>query len=494
MNTSTPAARVSVQAAPAVDEILPVGQLILYGLQHVLVMYAGAVAVPLVVGAALGLTDSQIVLLISSDLFVCGAATLIQTLGIGRWFGCRLPVVQGCTFAALIPLVLIGKEYGMGGISGAVLIAGLFTLISAPWISKLIRFFPKVVMGSIVTLIGLSIMPVAGGWIGGGSSDMASFGNLTSLALALLTLVIILNIYTFASGLIKNIAVLIGLILGSLVWYFVDTLDFSRLAMTPWINVPVPLFFATPAFHLVPILMLSMVMVVVMVETMSSMMATGEMVGRKADGETLKKGLLACGLATFCGSFFNLFPYAAFAQNVGLIGLTGVKSRFVVAVSGTILILMGLFAKMAALVVIIPKPVLGGAGVVMFGMVAVSGIRTLGQVNYRNNNNGMVVALTLGLGLMPVLVPSLFAQLPELAKMFLHSGITVGTCVAIVANLILNGKGKLARADGCATCQPAPPADAETTAARRMAVKTVRVWLLLRRARAAQQQEREREG
>ena len=471
-----------------VDRILPVGQMILYGLQHVLVMYAGAVAVPLVVGAALGMTDAQIVVLISCDLVVCGLATLLQTLGAGRWLGCRLPVVQGCTFAALIPLVLIGKEYGMGGISGAVMIAGAFTLLSAPWICRLVRFFPKVVMGSIVTLIGLSIMPVAGGWIGGGNSEMASFGSVTSLAMAALTLVIILNIYTFGSGLLKNIAVLIGLAIGSTLWYFVDTLDFSRITLSPWFNIPVPVQFALPEFHLVPVLLLSMVMVVVMVETMSSMMATGEMVGRKADRETLKKGLLACGLATFCGSFFNLFPYAAFAQNVGLIGLTGIRSRFVVAVSGCILILMGLFAKMAALVVIVPKPVLGGAGVVMFGMVAVSGIRTLGEVNYRNNNNGMVVALTLGLGLMPVLVPQLFAQLPEMAKMFLHSGITLGTCVAIVANLILNGKGAHLQQRTCADCAPEEPTT-QSTAARTVAVRTVRMWLLLRRAREQRQKE-----
>lgn len=490
MNVSVSPSHLSPSSTLPVDELLPIGLMMLYGLQHVLVMYAGAVAVPLVVGSALGMSNDQIVLLISSDLFVCGAATLLQTLGIGKWLGCRLPVVQGCTFAALIPMVLIGREYGMGGISGAVMVAGVFALICAPWISKLVRFFPKVVMGSIVALIGLSIMPVAGGWIGGGNSDMQGFGNLMALSLAALTLVIILNIYTFASGLVKNIAVLIGLIIGSAVWYVVDTLDFSQVAATPWLNLPVPMRFASPEFHLLPILLLTMVMVVVMVETMSSMMATGEIVGRKADATTLKKGLLACGLATLCGSFFNLFPYAAFAQNVGLISLTGVRSRFVVACSGIILILMGLFAKLAALVVIIPKPVLGGAGVVMFGMVAVSGIRTLGQVNYRNNNNGMVVALTLGLGLMPVLVPQLFAQLPELAKMFLHSGITLGTCVAIVANLILNGKGKwMSKGTECTTCEPDPhPGENESTAARRVAVKTVRVWLLLRRARAAAQE------
>jgi uracil-xanthine permease len=223
--------------------------------------------------------------------------------------------------------------------------------------------------------------------------------------------VIILNIYTFAAGLIKNIAVLIGLIVGTIIWGFFNPLDFHLVNETPWINFPQPLRFARPEFHLLPIIMLSMVMIVVMVETMSSMMATSDIVGKKADQQMLRGGLTACGLATTIGGLFNLFPYSAFAQNVGLIGLTGVRSRFVVAVSGCILMLMGMFAKMAALVVMIPKPILGGAGVVMFGMVAVSGIRTLGSVNYRNNNNGMVVALTLGIGLMPVLVPDLFSKI-----------------------------------------------------------------------------------
>ncbi|MGT4676718.1 solute carrier family 23 protein, partial [Aeromonas caviae] len=199
-----------------------------------------------------------------------------------------------------------------------------------------------------------------------------------------------------------------GLIIGTILWSCFKPLDFSLVHATPWLHLPTLMPFAKPEFHIIPVALLSMVMVVVMVETMSSMMATGDIVGKKVDAKMLRNGLNTCGIATTICGFFNLFPYAAFAQNVGLIGLTGVRSRFVVSVSGIILILMGVFSRMAALVVLIPKPILGGAGIVMFGMVAVSGIRTLGQVNYRNNNNGMVVALTLGLGMMPVLVPNLF--------------------------------------------------------------------------------------
>lgn len=475
--------RPSAVTAP-VDEVLPITQMFLYGLQHVLVMYAGAVAVPLVVGNAVGLPPEHIILLISADLFICGAATMMQSLGMTQWLGCKMPLIQGCTFAALIPMVLIGKEYGIGGISGTVIVSGIFILCCAPWISKLIRFFPKVVMGSIVTLIGMSIMPVAGGWIGGGSSEMAGFGAPFALLMAAITLVIILNIYTFASGVLKNTSVLIGLIIGTLLWSFFKPLDFHLVNATPWLHLPTLMPFARPEFHIIPIALLSMVMVVVMVETMSSILATGDIVGKKVDAKMLRNGLNVCGVATTVCGFFNLFPYAAFAQNVGLIGLTGVRSRYVVSVSGIILILMGVFAKMAALVVLIPKPILGGAGVVMFGMVAVSGIRTLGQVNYRNNNNGMVVALTLGLGMMPVMVPNLFTQFPPTLQLFLHSGITIGTLTAIVANLTLNGSMPLRTTQDAPVPDPAPP----SSAARNMAVRTVRMWLLLRKV------QRERQG
>jgi uric acid transporter len=478
------------RATAPVDEILPVTQMFLYGLQHVLVMYAGAVAVPLVVGNAVNLPAEHIILLISADLFICGAATIVQSLGIGQWLGCRMPLIQGCTFAALIPMALIGKEYGIGGISGAVIVSGIFILCCSPWISKLIRFFPKVVMGSIVTLIGMSIMPVAGGWVGGGSSEMSGFGAPFALLMAAITLVIILNIYTFASGVIKNTSVLIGLIIGTGLWSFFKPLDFHLVNATPWLHLPTLMPFARPEFHIVPVALLSMVMVVVMVETMSSMMATGDIVGKKVDAKTLRNGLNTCGVATTICGFFNLFPYAAFAQNVGLIGLTGVRSRFVVSMSGFILILMGVFSKMAALVVLIPKPILGGAGIVMFGMVAVSGIRTLGQVNYKNNNNGMVVALTLGLGMMPVLVPNLFTQFPPMLQLFLHSGITIGTLTAIVANLTLNGSVPFRVSQEAPVPDPAPPA----TAARNMAVRTVRMWLLLRKVQKDQPPKEAHEG
>lgn len=439
-----------------VDELLPAGKMLLYGLQHVLVMYAGSVAVPLIIGKAVGFTEEQVIFLISADLCICGLGTILQSVGIRNWIGSRLPIVQGCTFAALIPMVLIGKEYGMGGISGAVIISGIFTILCAPLLCNLVRFFPKVVMGSIITLVGLSIMPVAGGWIGGGDAKMADFGNLQAVTMGVFTLLFIIAIYIFAHGMWKNLAVLMGIAVGSLVYGYLYSLNTDLFHNTGWFSYPVPFRFATPEFHLLPAVLMSMVMTVVTVETMSCMMAVGEICEHKADRDTLKRGIFADGTATTVAGFFNLFPYSAFAQNVGLVSMTGVRSRFIVATAGGILITMGLFPKLAALAVMVPKPVLGGAGLVMFGMVAVAGIRTLSKVDFQNNNNPMVVALTLGVGMLPVLVPELFHQVPPTIAMFLHSGITIGTAVAIIANLLLNRDNKQNAPEpipGCEECK-----------------------------------------
>jgi len=285
-------------------------------------------------------------------------------------------------------------------------------------------------------------LPVAGGWIGGGDISSPEFGNYGSLLMAGFTLLIIIVIYIFGRGTWKNTAVLMGIIVGSVAYSLIHGFDWQPVMQTDWLAFPKPMRFARPQFHLMPAVLMSMVMIVVMVETMSSMMAMGDIVGRPADRDTLKRGLFACGSATFVGGIFNMFPYAAFAQNVGLVSMTGVRSRFIVATAGGILILMGLFPKLAAMVVSVPKPVLGGAAIVMFSMVAISGIRTLGKVDFKNNNNPMVVALTLGLGMLPVLVPQIFQLVPDTAKMFLHSGITIGTVVALVSNSLLNAEKK----------------------------------------------------
>lgn len=422
-----------------VDEKLPLGQSFTYGFQHVLAMYAGAVAVPLILANAIGLSTQDLIYLINADLFTSGIATLIQTLGPCK-MGSRLPIVQGVTFAAVSPMVMIGQNDGLPAIYGAVIVGGLFVFLLAPYFSKLVRFFPPVVTGSVVTIIGMSLLPVAVRWAGGGNPADKNFGDIPTLFLALFVLALVIFFYSFFSGFWKNISVLLGLIVGTIVSSFFGYTDFSAIERADWVGFVTPLHFGMPVFNISDIIVMLLVMLVVMVETTGDIIAVGEIVDKPADKQMLTRGLRADGFSTLLGGFLNTFPYTAFAQNIGLLSLTNVKSRFVIAGSGIILIVLGLFPKMAALVACIPMPVLGGAGIAMFGMVAANGIKTLSKVNFegKDNHNILIIGVSIAMGMLSVAVPQLFQHLTGIWSIIFHSGITIGSLTAILLNAILN--------------------------------------------------------
>jgi len=420
-----------------VDEKLPLNQMFLYGLQHVLAMYAGAVAVPLILVNALGLEKDQLIYLINADLFTCGLATLIQTLGFWN-MGIKLPIIQGVTFAAVTPMILIGKEHGLTGIYGSVMVAGIIVYFVSPYFSRLIRFFPPVVTGSIITIIGVSLLPVAVRWAGGGSPGAKDFGNLHFLGLAFLVLVLVIFFYRYFTGFLSNIAVLLGLAAGTLIAIPFGLVNFSGISNAAWVGITTPFAFGLPVFDLPSILAMTVVMLVVMTETTGDFIAVGEIVDKPIKQDMLTRGLKADGFSTLLGGLLNAFPYSAYAQNVGLVGLTRVRSRYVVAAAGIILVVLGLFPKAAAIVASIPAPVLGGAGIAMFGMVMASGIKTLSKVGFDDNHNLMVVAISIAVGLIPLAVPNIYQQFPGSLQIIFNSGITVGSVTAIVLNGLLN--------------------------------------------------------
>jgi len=420
-----------------VDEKLPLNQMFLYGLQHVLAMYAGAVAVPLILANALGLEKEQLIYLINADLFTCGLATLIQTLGLWN-MGIKLPIIQGVTFAAVTPMILIGKEHGLTGIYGSVMVAGVIVYFVSPYFSRLIRFFPPVVTGSIITIIGVSLLPVAVRWAGGGSPGAKDFGNLQFLGLAFLVLVLVIFFYRYFTGFLSNIAVLLGLAAGTLLAIPFGLVNFSGISNAAWVGITTPFAFGLPVFDLPSILAMTVVMLVVMTETTGDFIAVGEIVDKPIKQDMLTRGLKADGFSTLLGGLLNAFPYSAYAQNVGLVGLTRVRSRYVVAAAGVILVVLGLFPKAAAIVASIPAPVLGGAGIAMFGMVMASGIKTLAKVGFEDNHNLMVVAISIAVGLIPLAVPNIYQQFPGSLQIIFNSGITVGSVTAIVLNGLLN--------------------------------------------------------
>jgi OHCU decarboxylase len=377
------------------------------------------------------------VYLINADLLTCGVATLIQTVGFWK-IGIRLPLIQGVTFAAVTPMVLIGQSGGLTAIYGSVIVAGIITFLISPYFSRLIRFFPPVVVGSIITVIGISLLPVAVRWAGGGDPNAEDFGSLGNIAMAFGVLLIILAINRFFRGFIRGISVLLGLIIGTAIAALFGIATFEKVVEAAPLGITTPFYFGLPTFGFAAILSMTIVMLVTMVETTGNIVAIGEIVDKPVHENDLTRGLRADGLSTALGGVLNAFPYTAFAQNTGLVRLTGVKSRFVVAAAGGVLILLGLFPKLAAVVASVPLPVLGGAGFVLFGTVAAIGIRTLARVDFENNDNLIIVATSLALGVLPVAVPDFYNGFPQGVQIVLNSGITAASIVAIVLNLVFN--------------------------------------------------------
>ena len=432
--TETPGKR----ARSAVDEVPPPGRLLVLGLQHVLVMYAGCVAVPLIVGSALGLDTRTIGLLVNADLVVAGIITLLQTLGVGKILGVRLPVVTGATFAAVTPMILIGQNFGLPGVYGSMIASGIFGVLIAVPFSSIIRFFPPVVTGSVITIIGLSLISAAAGLIAGEDPTAPGYGDLTGLALAGGIVVLIVLITRFVRGFVGQIAVLTGLLVGALVAIPLGLTDFSGVAGAPWFGMTPPFLFGPPEFPVAGVVSMCVVMLVIFAESTADMLAVGEMTGEDLPPKRIARGLAADGLSGVLGGVFNSFPDTIFAQNVGLVQLTGVRSRYVPAVAGAALLVLGLVPKFGEVVASLPGPVVGGAGLVMFATVTAVGIRTLHKVHFEGSDNLMIVAISLGVGMLPVVAPTFYAQVPGNLQIVIGSSITSCAIVAFALNLLFH--------------------------------------------------------
>jgi NCS2 family nucleobase:cation symporter-2 len=441
-----------------VDEVLAPPKLAALGLQHVLVMYAGAIAVPLIIGRALKLPPEQIALLINADLLACGIVTIIQSLGVTPLFGIRLPVMMGVTFVAVGPMLAIAADPNIVAatpeatatlklltIFGSAIAAGIFTILVAPLLSYMLPLFPPVVTGSIILIIGVSLMRVGVNWAAGAPvSSIPTYGDLFNLGMAAFVMLTILVITRWVRGFFGNIAVLLGIIVGSLLCFFLfDTMNMKKVDAAPAFALIYPFQFGMPVFNIVHIMTMCIVMIVVMIESAGMFLALGDITGKKLDRDDMTRGLRTDGLGTLIGGVMNTFPYTSFSQNVGLVGVTGVRSRWVTVTGGVIMVIMGLVPKLGALAESIPLYVLGGAGIVMFGMVAATGIRILSDVDFKTNRfNLFIVALSVGFGLIPLVAPDFFkkvvAVVPSLGPI-LHSGILLTAFVAVLLNVFFNG-------------------------------------------------------
>ncbi|AGM98858.1 purine permease [Streptococcus iniae] len=407
------------------------------GLQHLLSMYAGSILVPIMIAGALGYSAKELTYLISTDIFMCGIATFLQ-LQLNKHFGVGLPVVLGCAFQSVAPLSIIGAHQGSGAMFGALIASGIYVVLVAGIFSKVARFFPAIVTGSVITTIGLSLIPVAMGNMGNNVAKPTQ----ESLLLAMLTIVIILAVQKIATGFIKSIAILIGLVVGTLVAAMMGLVDTGAVANAPWVHIPTPFYFGAPKFEITSIVMMCIIATVSMVESTGVYLALSDITGDKLDANRLRNGYRSEGFAVLLGGIFNTFPYTGFSQNVGLVKLSGIKTRRPIYYTAAFLVVIGLLPKFGALAQMIPSPVLGGAMLVLFGMVALQGMQMLNQVDFSGNEHNFIIAavsISAGLGFNGT---NLFSSLPTTANMFLTNGIVIATVTAVGLNLIFNGKSK----------------------------------------------------
>ncbi|MFD1472411.1 nucleobase:cation symporter-2 family protein [Companilactobacillus mishanensis] len=409
---------------------------LLLGLQHLLAMYSGDILVPILIGAAIGFTPKQMTYLISVDIFMCGVATLLQIkrtplTGIG------LPVVLGSAVEYVTPLQNIGHHFGIAYMYGAIIAAGVFILLISKLFANLQTFFPPVVTGSLITLIGFTLIPVAFQNIGGGDATAKNFGNGPDLILGFLTALIIVVFTIWGRGFIKQIAVLIGIVAGYVIAFFMGQIGFASVSSAHWFQIPMPFYFATPKFEWSSIVIMLLAALTCMIESTGVYYALAEVTKRDLSKNDMQRGYASEGFAAILGGIFNTFPYSTFSQNVAIVQMSGIKKNRPVYFSAFLLIILGLIPKVGAIATLIPNSVLGGAMLIMFGMVGAQGVKMLSSVEM-NNNNLLIMAVAIGLGLGVTVQPGLLHFLPSTLQTILNNGLVVGSFSAIILNIILN--------------------------------------------------------
>lgn len=424
------------QPTHPVDAVPPAPKLAALGLQHVLAFYAGAVIVPLLIAGSLGLDEATTIHLINADLLTCGLATLIQAVGVGKHIGVRLPIIQGVTTTAVSPIIAIGLSAGdqpLPTIYGAIIAAGIFTFFAAPVFGRVLKYFPPIVTGTVLLVMGTSLLAVS-------ANDFVNYADGVPAARDLLygfgTLAIIIVVQRFFRGFLGTLSVLLGLIIGTALALVLGDTSFDGVREADAIGMTTPFYFGMPRFDIMAILSLIIVMIITMVETTGDVFATGEIVKKRIKRDDVVRAIRADGLSTTLGGMMNSFPYTCFAQNVGLVRLTGVKSRWVAASAAGFMIILGLLPKAAAVVAAIPSPVLGGASLALFANVAWAGLQTIAKEDITDGRNAAIVTTALGLAMLVTFKPDVATAFPEWAQIFVSSGMSIGAITAILLNLL----------------------------------------------------------
>lgn len=416
-------------------------QALVLGLQHVLAMYSGGILVPLLIGAALHFTPQQMAYLISADIFMTGIGTLLQ-LKSTRLTGIAMPVVLGSAIQSVSPLINIGGTLGIGAMYGATISAGVFVFLIAGLFARLREFFPPVVTGSLITVIGFALIPVGIQNLGGGDVAAKSFGSPANLAIGTFTIAIIVLVSLLAKGFTKAISILLGIVLGTAFAAILGKVSLAPVAAASWFHLPTPFFLGVPTFHSSAIITMIIIALTSMIESTGVYFALADLTGRKLTNQDMAKGYRAEGLAVVLSGLFNTFPYSTFSQNVGVVRLSGVKTKQPIYYAAVILILIGLLPKFGALATIIPTSVLGGAMVVLFGTIGIQGTTILRTVDFGKERNLMIAAISIGAGIGVTVYPQIFQQLPELIRLVIENAVVVTSVLAVFLNIVLPGREK----------------------------------------------------
>jgi len=423
---------------------LPLNQSIPLGIQHVFAMFAGNITVPLIVAGVFGVTTAEKIFLIQMALFAAGVATIIQTVGYKN-IGSRLPIIQGTSFA-FIPIMLPFKAFGLGAIFTAAFIGGIFQI----WIGKILKpirhMFPPLVTGIVVLMIGISLLKVGFKYAGGGvwlmNNKPEIFGNWEHLLIAGTVLITALICNLRGKGMVSAASILIGIIAGFVVAALLGEVRWAKIAAAGWFAFPMPFQYGIDFVWGAVILMLFM-SIVTTIETIGDISAT-TMGGanREATDKELSGGIMADGVGTAFASIFNAMPNTSYSQNAGLVAFTGVISRHVGTVAGVILILLGLFPKLGGIIAAMPDSVIGGAAIIMFGLIAGAGIKLISKTEM-SQRNILILALSLSFGIGLYAFPEFVAHIPDFGiklKLLLTTGLIPAGLLAFILNATLPKK------------------------------------------------------
>ena len=421
----------------------PLRDTLFAALQHLLAIFVAIITPPLIIAGALKLDLETTGFLVSMALFVSGIATFIQCRRVGP-IGCGLLCIQGTSFSFIGPIISAGFAGGLPAVFGATIAGSVVEILVSRILKYMRRIVTPLVSGIVVTLIGLSLIKVGITACGGGETAKAAgtFGSLEYVGLAALVLGLIIFFNRSSNRYLRMSSIVIGLAIGYVVSWTMGMVNFSDIQNYGSLNIPVPFRYGV-SFDLSAIISLGLVYLITAIEAYGDITANSMISGQPVEGEKFIKraqgGILADGFNSAVAGVFNSFPNSIFAQNNGMIQLTGVASRYVGYFIAGMLILLGLFPAVGLVFSLMPEPVLGGATLLMFGTVAAAGVRIIASQNI-NRKATLVIALSFSMGLSVELVPEILTQLPETVRNIFSSGITTGGVAAILANALIHIK------------------------------------------------------